>query len=268
MKRITSCSLALMTGGLAASSVCAGELIQWHTNSLTYLYGKNYKVDPPIQQTFTFEHASAWSVGDLFLFIDQINFNGKGANDGRDNRTHYGEFSPRLSFGKISGTNIALGPVTDILVSMTYEFGKGDTEAYLIGPAIDLAIPGFDFFQLNTYLRKTDGGRPGDNVWQITPAWSYTIPMGRSDLVIDGYIDWVVDNDKNSRGEYHANVHINPQIKYDMGKALGWREKVYVGIEYDYWKNKFGIKDGGYVSEQFVGTTDQNTASLLLKAHF
>lgn len=266
--KILTASVALVAGGLAASPICADELVHWHTNSLTYLYGKDFKVDPSIQQTFTFEHASGWSVGDLFLFVDQINFNGKGANGGEDDETLYGEFSPRLSIGKISGRNLAFGPVTDILISMTYEFGKGDTEAYLIGPAIDLAIPGFDYFQLNTYLRTTDGGRPGDNVWQITPVWSYTIPVGRSDLVIDGFIDWVVDNDKNSRGEYHANLHINPQIKYDLGKAMGWREKVYVGIEYDYWKHKFGIEDGGYVSEQFVGKTTQNTASLLLKAHF
>lgn|SRR5690606_321790 len=268
MKNITTSCLALIAGGAIASPTFAVDLVQWHTNSLTYLYGKDFKVDPSIQQTLTFEHASGWAVGDLFLFVDQINFNGKGANDGNDDRTHYGELSPRLSFAKLSGTNITIGPVIDILLSMTYEFGKGDTEAYLIGPAIDLAIPGFDFFQLNTYLRKSDGRRPGDNVWQITPAWSYTLPVGRSELVIDGYIDWVVDNDENSQGEYHANVHINPQIKYDLGKALGWKEKIYIGIEYDYWKNKFGIEDGGYVSTEFVGSTNQNTASLLLKAHF
>lgn len=53
------------------------------------------------------------------------------------------------------------------------------------------------------------------------------------------------------------------------GKALKWGEKqLYVGIEYDYWKNKYGIKDGGFVSDNFVGSTDQNTASLLVKAHF
>ena len=43
---------------------------------------------------------------------------------------------------------------------------------------------------------------------------------------------------------------------------------MYVGIEYDYWKDKYGIKDSGFVSDNFVGPTDQNTASLLVKVHF
>jgi nucleoside-specific outer membrane channel protein Tsx len=110
----------------------------------------------------------------------------------------------------------------------------------------------------------------GDGVWQITPVWGYTLPVGNSDILIDGFIDWVVDNDRNSRGEeYHANFHFNPQIKYDLGKAMNWGEKqLYVGIEYDYWTNKYGIEDGGEFSRQVVGKTDQNTFSAIVKAHF
>ena len=89
--------------------------------------------------------------------------------------------------------------------------------------------------------------------------WSYTLPVGNSDLVIDGFIDWVVGNEDN----YRNNLHFNPQIKYDLGKALSLSAKqLYVGIEYDYWKNKYGIED----SPAFE--TDQNTASLLVKLHF
>ena len=75
----------------------------WQNNSLTYLYGKNFAVDSgedgreaSIQQTITFEHASGWSWGDMFLFVDHKWFNG---HSGKDGRTYYGEFSPRLSLG-------------------------------------------------------------------------------------------------------------------------------------------------------------------------
>jgi nucleoside-specific outer membrane channel protein Tsx len=44
--------------------------------------------------------------------------------------------------------------------------------------------------------------------------------VGRSDILIDGYMDWVTDNDQTRRGTYHANLHFNPQVKYDLGKAL------------------------------------------------
>lgn len=254
-----SATYLMLTGGILASGQSlAGELLQWQDNSLTYLNGIDFKVDPPKQQTLTFEHASGWSIGDLFFFVDGIKYNTKATNGAGDGHSFYGEFSPRLSFGKISGTDLSFGPIKDVLISATYEFGEDDSESYLIGPAVDLNIPGFDYFQLNTYLRTPDGKRDGKNVWQITPVWSYTIPVGNSDLVIDGFMDWVVDNDKS----YHANLHFNPQIKYDLAKGLGLGKKFYVGVEYDYWSDKYGIKD----SESF--TTNQSAISLLVKAHF
>ena len=130
-------------------------------------------------------------IGDLFIFVDGIKYNTEATNGAGDGHTFYGEISPRLSLGKISGADLSFGPVKDVLLAATYEFGEDDVDSYLLGPAVDLNIPGFDYFQLNTYLRTTDGRRDGDNVWQITPVWSYTIPVGDSDLVIDGFIDYV-----------------------------------------------------------------------------
>ncbi|MEX6504063.1 outer membrane protein OmpK [Pseudomonas zhanjiangensis] len=258
-------SLIIASGLLAAGQAMAGDLMHWQNNSLTYLYGQDFKIDPPIQQTLTFEHASGWNVGDLFFFVDGIKYNGEASNGAGDGHTFYGELSPRLSLGKLSGSPLAFGPVKDVLLAMTYEFGEDDVESYLIGPAIDLALPGFDYFQLNTYLRSTDGKRDGEGVWQITPVWSYTIAAGKSDIVIDGFMDWVVDNDDS----YHANLHFNPQIKYDLGKALNWGEKqLYVGIEYDYWKDKYGIDNDSFLGDVILEGTDQNTASLLVKVHF
>ncbi|MCE6982970.1 hypothetical protein EI534_37615, partial [Pseudomonas frederiksbergensis] len=98
--------------------------------SLTYLWGKNFAVNPSIQQTVTFEHADAWKYGDNFIFVDKIFYNGgKDFNNGPN--TYYGEISPRLSFGKIFDQKLAFGPVKDVLLAMTYEFGGGVIESYL-----------------------------------------------------------------------------------------------------------------------------------------
>lgn len=256
--KCSASSLIVAGGLLVAGESLAGDLLQWHDESLTYLNGIDFKVDPARQQTVTFEHASGWSFGDLFLFVDTIKFNGEATNGAGDGHTFYGEISPRLSLSKITGTDLSYGILKDVLISATYEFGEDDVDAYLLGPAVDLNLPGFDYFQINTYLRQTDGKRDGDGVWQITPVWSYTVPVGNSDLVIDGFMDWVVDNDKS----YHANLHFNPQIKYDLAKGMGWGKKFYVGVEYDYWSDKYGIRDSQ------VFTTNQSAISLLLKAHF
>lgn len=254
-------SKAVLGGSLLlCSSLASASPLQWQNNSLTYLVGSDFQVDPKTQQTVTFEHVSGWSFGDLFFFVDSIHYNG-GRNARGDNSSWYGELSPRFSLGKLSGQAISFGPVKDVLLATTWEFGRGDLNNYLVGPGFDLAVPGFDFVQLNTYYRRADTPDGARGVWQITPVWAWTQPLGKSDLLIDGFIDWVVDND--SRSGAHANFKFNPQVKYDLGKAMDWSPKqLYVGVEYDYWKNKYGIKD----SSAFK--TDQSATNLIVKLHF
>jgi hypothetical protein len=49
---------------------------------------------------------------------------------------------------------------------------------------------------------------------------------------------------------------------------MGWGEKFYVGVEYDYWSDKYGIEDESFLGDEILGGTDQSAISLLLKAHF
>ena len=269
----TLSSLMLAGGLLASGNALADSPLLWQDNSLTYLYGKDFKINPETQQTFTFEHASGWTFGDLFIFVDQINYNGEEDPNLGEN-TYYGEISPRLSFGKIFDQKLELGPISDVLLAATYERGENRNQNYLLGPGFDLKLPGFDYFQLNFYYRKPDGitNNPSGQ-WQVTPVWSYTIPVGNSDVVIDGFMDWVWNNKdatSDRPNDLHANLHFNPQIKYDLGKAMGWSavKHFYVGIEYDYWKNKYAIDDNSFLGDEILGGTDQNTFSLLAKVHF
>lgn len=71
MKR-TLTSLMLAGSLLGGTTAAAEDLLQWQTNSLTYLYGKDFQVNPKIQQTLTFEHADSWKYGDNFIFVDRI----------------------------------------------------------------------------------------------------------------------------------------------------------------------------------------------------
>lgn len=247
-------------GLLAAVPADAGEWLHWQTSSLSYLNGRDYAVDPSNQQTLTLEHANGWKYGDTFAFIDITAFNGE-PHPENGGTTYYGEFAPRFSLGKTLGRRVGAGAVTDVLLATGYEFGEADVESLLVGAGIDLDVPGLKYLQLNAYRRLPRNG--GGNQWQFTPVWAWSMPVGRSDLLVDGFIDWVVDNS----GTRHAHLHVNPQVKYDLGKALGGSaETLYVGVEYDYWKNKYGIAQRGPLGRA-LGGTDQNTASLLIKVH-
>lgn len=89
MKRTIS-NLMLAGSLLAGGQAMAGDWVQWQDNSLTYLYGKDYTVNPPNQQTVTFEHADGWKYGDNFLFIDKTFYNGQDFHRGMTMATRGG----------------------------------------------------------------------------------------------------------------------------------------------------------------------------------
>lgn len=244
----TACALAATLATTGAGAVS----LEWQDNSLTYVGGGHFKVAPGSQQTLTFEHASGWSFGDTFLFVDATRYNG-----GRGG-SYYGEFSPRFSYGKLSGTGLRTGLVKDFLLTTTLEFGQGPVESFLAGPAIDLNLPGFDYFQLNVYRRFPLCGQDGKTI-QITPVWSITPPVAGGRWQFDGYLDWNVDSDRG----YASNWHFNPQLKYGVGRAFGMQDRaLQIGVEYSYWKNKYGIRDSA------AFRTDESALSAIVKAHF
>lgn len=227
----------------------AGDLLQWQDNSISLLVGDKFELDPETQETLTFEHVSGWAFGDLFVFVDGIYWDGARDFKG-DDYTVYGEVAPRLSAGKILDKDLSVGFIKDFLLTTCFEFGKNSDENFLIGPAVDLDLPGFDFFQLNLYRRFNDRNKSPES-FQLTPVWKMSFPVADTTLVFDGFIDWVF-------GDSSRNLHICPQIKLDVGTLFGMdANKLYAGVEYDYWENKYG-----------VAGADQNTFSGLLKYHF
>ena len=79
----------------------------------------------------------------------------------------------------------------------------------------------------------------------LTYAWE------KNDFLVDGYVDYSFNNDDKK-----DSLHINPQIKYNLQKVLGIDNRLEVGMEYSYWKNKYGTD------------VTQNAPSALIKYHF
>ncbi len=248
---ILAASAALLT----MTSAFAEDWLLWQDNSFSLLVGKKYELDPDTQQTITFEHASGWSMGDLFIFVDGLNFDGDRDIGGKQ-QGYYGEVLPRFSAGKIFDKDLSFGFIQDINLATTWEFGQNNDDHYLAGPGFDLAIPGFDFFQLNFY-RRFDNGQSHKESYQVTSIWKATLPVGDSAVVCDGFIDWVF-------GEGTDHLHICPQLKLDVGVFLGFEQRsLFAGIEYDYWSNKYAVRNGDFGLD-----SNQNTFSWLIKYHF
>jgi nucleoside-specific outer membrane channel protein Tsx len=247
----------------APSKEAAGPepFIHWSDNSLTLLpYGWGFEVDPAEQSTVTYEHVHDSKIGDLFVFVDAIKFHG--APDGADDTTWYGEISPRLSFGKMLGKDLSFSVFKDVLIAGTYERGEDAdvAEAALVGVGFDLDVgkSGFRYAQVNVYGRSelTEGTRNGFRDVQVTVVAARPFEIGKARFLADGYFDWVL-----GLGSEGWNYHLNPQVSVDLGNLWGTPDKLFAGVELDFWWNKYQIPD----SPAF--DTNQSAVSLMLKYH-
>ncbi len=206
--------------------------VLWSDISATFLQGSDYEVGDNNRTVFTFEHAAGYSWGDSFIFVDRLH-----SNNG--DRETYAEFSPRWQLSDYHN-----GFLENIYLATTAEVGENFTN-YLVGVGTNLKIPHFLYFNANVYHKNND---LGDNAIQTTLTWA--VPIGP--LMYDGFMDYVAASDTN-----HAHMNLTSQLKYNIGEAMNIKNKFYIGIEYVYWQNKFGIK----------GVNEKNV-NLLVKYHF
>jgi len=193
------------------------------------LRGHDYELGKRQRSIVTVEHANAWKYGDNFAFVDFI------FPDGKDS-AYYIEISPRLSLSKMTGKDFSFGIVKDVLISTTFEKGRGQGPQYLYGGAVNLDIPSFRFLSINAYVH--DSTQLDGQTWQSTVAWNSPIKIGNEKFVFEGFSDFQGREDTS-----HANQLIVPRFLWDAGNAGGFEaNKFFIGMEYQYWHNKFGIR--------------------------
>lgn len=158
-----------------------------------------------------------------------------------------------FSFGFIKDANLNAG----------YNFGSKNSafgsnpKVLTYGLGVELDMPKFSYFNVDiaafrdvgTYSGFGGGKLCGRNstTYQITPYWSAPIRMGNFRFVFDGYMDII-----GAHGSCSQQVLTQIQLKLDVGNFWGKPDSVYMGIEYQYWKNKFGNSANTERVPQFV----------------
>lgn len=217
---------------LAASIGAPATAQSWNAFNAQYLYASDFELGHERVGTLTLAWANGWTYGDSFTFADVTRF-------GRSDNKIYAEWSPRLSLSKITGKDFSAGPIEDVLWSGTLEWGE-NVSNYLMGAAVDLAVPGFNFFRVNGYLRENPD-LPG-STWQTTVTWSADFEVGFSRWSFSGFIDWAGSEGKRGTSAYSKrNLHAQPQLLLDAGHLFGRQGLFHVGVEWLYWHNKYGI---------------------------
>jgi hypothetical protein len=216
----------------------------WSDFNLTTLYGNDY-LNPFIEtkssaMVFTLEHAGSYHFGKSFLFIDRLSSN----NTHKLSDDTYLEFGVDFGIGSIMGVKWGNFPIKDIYITTQWENSNPEntknTDNILLGIGVrwqgDSA-----FLDTNIYYRINDQDK--DNA-QLTFVWFLPFSIFGTCWQFTGYFDLTnsTENSKEKR-DIAWMFHTQPQIKWDIGKHFNNPDQWFIGMEYQYWKNKFG-QDG------------------------
>lgn len=211
---------------------------QWSTTNIQYLYGSNFdhlpgekSVSDGKMETITIEHAGNWKYGNNFFFIDMT------SGDFNNDKEYliYGEWIPKLSLSKVSGSDLSWGIVKDLYLAG--EINQGDNfRVYNLGAGVALDISGFDFFDLCLYHRKDNYN---EATFQLAAAWKSSFKLVSLPLIFEGFFDYygtdfgteIVSQprlllDGSVFGEATKTLQAGVELYYYRSSAAPWRNEI------------------------------------------
>ncbi len=255
----------LIAATALACAAGAAQAADWSDTALGVRYGTRFaepydnnpdgsRVD--ITKTiYSLTHVSGFKYGTNFFNVDMLisdkNDPGGGVPGNAGAQETYVVYRNLLDFGKISGSDMKVGSfVRGFGLDWGFDYNsKNDGYAskkrmFVIGPTVMWELPGF---ANSSILLFSESNAPNGlssryhykNHAAFETDWG--IPVG-SLFSFNGYLLYIGSKGKNEfGGDTDPETHIDATFMLDAGAAGGWAKKTFmVGLEYEYWKNKFG----------------------------
>lgn len=236
--------LSLMSGQSAAAD--------WSDNAVGYRYGTRF-AEPYVsshihKHIINFTHASGGKNGSNYVNVDVLQ------SDYRDdNATEvYLVYRYTLDLGKVSGKDFRFGPVRGLGLTAGVDLNTKNDPGYaskkrmlVAGPTLMFDVPGFLNVSLLVLWESNHpvgvGSRYGYDAHPMLAA-VWNIPLGGEKWSFEGYINYIAAKGLNEfGGPTSAETNIDMQLMYDVSTAVNLKPKTLkVGVEYQYWRNKFG----------------------------
>ncbi|QEM82813.1 outer membrane protein OmpK [Halomonas binhaiensis] len=237
MKKASLCLLAGFTA-LATQNASAA----YSTTKVEALYGWDYEdqadagfgIDNRQHSILTFANASGWTYGDSYFFADFSNYD-QNAEDEQDYGSTHAEWIVRGNIGAMTGTDLSFGPIKAVYVAGELDLDRNASvrkTAHLAGLSFDVDVPGLDFFKVHTLYRNDESSAAKGSSQQYTLVWSKQFDIAGQPFSFEGFLDYITEE-----GDLAKQILTQPQLVWHANDHLG------IGIEYQYWQNKFGLED-------------------------
>lgn len=267
----TTLTTLALTAALSAPIVSAEV---WSNTEVQLQAGGEFEsAGAPGQSTgtiTTFQHAGGWEYGDNFFFVDNSQYSGK--NGMADSAEMYAEWYSNFSLSAMTGADVSFWGVKDVgLVAGVNYAPEVDSTWVLPGVTFALDLPGFAFATLNVsafiHANGADSSYAGnfgapfkiideDTSFMVDLAFAYPFKLGSTSWSIEGHLEYIDGRTQvNNFGttELESWILFQPQVRLDVGELIGTpSNRLFAGIEYQYFKNKLGTKGVDDNTVQFL----------------
>ena len=255
--------IALAVVSLAGAS--AVHAADWSDTSIGYRTGNKYAEpfgsNDIRKNIFNLTHVSGYKYGTNFFNIDMLLSDSKDpAFAGSTSGAHevYVVYRHTLDLEKVTGKAMKFGPVRGVGATLGFDYNTKTDAGYnskkrmlVAGPTLMMDVPGF----LNVSLLALWESNAPYNTFSGTGVPRYTydthamlnlawgIPLGKdTGFSFEGFANFIDSKGKNEfGGATKPETNIDAQIMYDLSGVTGAKPGTFkLGLEYQYWKNKFG----------------------------
>lgn len=201
-------------------------------------------------------HVDASAYGGNFLSVDWQMSNMAAPNRRGDEGMHevYLIYRRTIDFGGWTGRTYGFGPVQSTTLVAGFDFANSNA-AYevrkrmlVIGPQFAFAVPR-GFFKLALLAEKEydHNGIVGrsenfDLTWAAESSWALPFHLGALPAQFEGYLNFYGPKGRDDFGHgTRTETLFHPRLMFDLGALAGHANRVWAGVGYEYWHNKFGV---------------------------
>lgn len=268
----TRLGAAAILGGSLLMASGTGAAADWSDTSIGIRNGSKFA--EPFGRTdigkniVNLTHVSGYKYGSNFFNADLLLSDkkdpGSSAANAEGAQEVYIVYRHTLDLSKVTSGTYKFGPVKGMGVTVGFDANVKNDAGYssrkrmgVLGPTLMMDVPGF----LNvSLLQLWESNAPCSTFGpaptcvprysykthpMLTAAWG--IPIGSSLFSYEGFINVIASKGNNEFGAATAReTNFDSQVMFDVGAALGGPKGTFkIGLEYQWWKNKFGNNASG-----------------------
>jgi nucleoside-specific outer membrane channel protein Tsx len=246
--------------------------VEWSDTSLNWRYGASFAEpfnnQPIHKHILGLTHVNGYQYGRNFISVELLISDSKdpesfGSKAGA--QEVYVIYRHLLDIGKVRGEEIRFGPVRGLGLTAGFDVNRKEDAGYnsrkrmfVLGPTFMLDTPGFCEVSL---LALNESNQPSASPGAFNPGYPsnrYTykthpmlglvwgIPLGEK-FAFEGYANFIAAKGRSETGaNTAAETNIDLRLMADLSHSVGLAKNSFkLGVEYQYWKNKFGNDHSG-----------------------